>query len=133
MKDHPGRAALHAAAEDYGKHGLFGDGVPSRLHAAIGGDYWPLAEYIETGGQLTDVERAWLAGFLRVGRKSRRKLDQRIKEMKVVYWVQSYEDAGMTQGDAIGAVLNDPELPTSWGINCEETIKTYLKNWKNGR
>lgn len=127
---HAGRAALRASAVEFENSGLFGDGLPVRLHAAMGGEFDMMADHIEAGGELTDPERKWLASYVRTGRKGRRKLDQRIKELKVVHWVASYRQAGKSEADAIAAVLNDPDLPVSWGVNSEETIRTYLRNWR---
>lgn len=116
------------------KAGFFGDGVSLMLHAAKSGDTEHLAKHIEDGGALDDKERKFVADYLRGGaRKTRRKLDQRIKEFKIVAWVDSYMRAGMSEDEAIRAVINDPDLTKEWGVNSEDTIDTYIKNWKKRR
>lgn len=128
---HPGRTALRESAELHAEFGLFGDGLPTRLHAALGGELALMAEHIENGGELTEPERKWLASYLRTGRTGRRKLHQRIKEMKVVGLVESYRRTGLSEPKAIEKALED--VPESWGITSEETIRTYLGKSRNNR
>ena len=139
MTNNPARDAIRAmmekaAAEGIFERGFFGDGVSLMLHAARSGDTEHLAKHIEDGGALDDKERKFVADHLRGGaRTTRRKLDQRIKEFKILFWVDSYMRGGMNEDEAIREVINDPDLPKEWGVNSEETIETYIKNLKKCR
>ncbi len=117
--------------------GLFGDGVSLRLHAARAGDAEALIKAIEAGETLDAAERAWAGKHMRgVARVSRRKLDQRIREYKVVFLVRQYMQQGMTEYAAINCILerhqdmfSDPEKDAEPAMK-RETIETYLKKWK---
>lgn len=133
-EEHPGQKALRDAAEFRRRYGLFGDGKETRLLAAMSGDTEAMAQHIESGGDLNEMDRRWLAARVRgVEKIERRKLKQRILEMKVLFWIESRIAAGMTKSEAVQDFLNDPEVPKSWGVRTEETIKQYFKNRDRGR
>ena len=94
----------------------------------MSGDPVSLFKALEDGNQLNAAEMQWLSKRVRCDDSvKRRKLDQRIKEYKYVVAVWLYERQGMSQYQAKRRVLDDcPDLN-------EETLKTYLRNWKKSR
>ena len=134
-RPNPARDGFRRAMEETDwSRGFFGDGVSLALHAAKSGDMESLAKMLEDGAALDPAERKFAADALRgVARVSRRKLDQRIKELKISILVSQYMRAGMSKEAAKRAIINDPTLPEMWNVTSEETIETYLRNFREGK